>query len=91
MCLAWQQLFSGWQHLFMKTEQLSTFGWKIPEDLWLPNENQILGLYGESKTQTNFRKKEVGDGPSFLTLNSTLSYLVSFSAKPFTGLHCLAS
>lgn len=36
-------------HLFMKTEQLSTFGWKIPEDLWLPNENQILGLYGNPR------------------------------------------
>ena len=64
---------------------------KILEDVWLPNENQILGLYGEPKTQTNSRKKEIGGGPSFLILNSTLSYPVSFSAKPFPGLLCLAS
>lgn len=64
---------------------------KILKDLWLPNENQILCLYGEPKTQTNSRQKELGGGSSFLTLNSTLSYPVSFSAKPFPGLLCLAS
>lgn len=58
---------------------------KILEGLWLPKENQSLGLYGESKTQTSSRKKEVGDGASSFTLNPTWSYLVRFSAKPFTA------